>query len=262
MPMKKSLAGTTLLTCLLWASAAAAETLTEKQSQQPIPSASNFLGLGVGAFPKTSGSSELRVLTLPVVQYNWGNVAYITGLKAGVWGFTSADRGLRIGLYAEPRFGYDASDSPRTAGMADREFAWDAGPSLRWTTPVGALNVDYGFDVSGRSHGQVAQVQFIRPLLTEQGFRLNGLIGATWQNAAMNNYYWGKRANETTDGLARNVGAGISFSAGLSGFYAIGPSGAVFFGSSLQRLSDAQADSPITERRYTPVIYLGYGWRL
>lgn len=251
-----------LLGTVLSAPAAKSQTLPEQQVQQPIPSASNFLGIGTGAFPKTPGSSDLRVMLLPVVQYQWGNRAYISGLKAGLWGFTSEDRSLRIGLYAEPRFGYDASDSVRTAGMADREFAIDAGPSLRWTTPVGALNVEYGFDVTGRSSGRVAQIQFIRPLISEQSFRLNGLVGATWQNAAMNTYYWGKRASESDTGSAIRVGAGSGFSVGLSGFYAMGSDGALFFGTSIHRLSDVQADSPLAERRYTPVIYLGYGWRL
>lgn len=251
-----------LLAASLSSPCATAQTQVERQSQQPIPSASNFLGIGMGAFPKTPGSSDLRYMLLPVVQYHWENVAYITGLKAGVWGFTSEDRSLRIGIYAEPRFGYDASDSSRTAGMADREFAIDAGPSLRWTTPLGALNIDYGFDVTGRSNGRVAQVQFIRPLITEQRFRLNGLIGATWQNAAMNSYYWGKRASESGTGSAINVGAGTGLSVGLSGLYAMDSRGALFFGASINRLSDVQADSPLAERRYTPVIYFGYGWRL
>lgn len=258
----KHLATATLLSTLLATAVTSAQTLTEKQVQQPIPSASNFVGIGGGAFPKTSGSSDLRVMLLPVVQYNWGNIAYISGLKAGLWGFTSEDRSLRIGLYAEPRFGYDASDSARTAGMADRAFAIDAGPSLRWTTPLGALNIEYGFDVTGRSNGQVAQVQFIRPLISERGFRLNGLVGATWQNAAMNSYYWGKRASESGTGSAINVGAGTGFSVGLTGFYTVSSGGALFFGTSINRLSDVQADSPLAERRFTPVIYFGYGWRL
>lgn len=259
-PARKFLSPAALLSAIVSAHSSLAETLPEKQVQQPIPSASNFLGIGLGVFPKISGSSDLRVILLPAVQYNWRNVAYVSGLKAGVWGYTSDDRSLRIGLYAEPRFGYDASDSPRTAGMADREFGIDAGPSLRWTTPIGAVNVEYGFDITGRSNGQVAQVQFVRPLVSEQGFRLNGLLGATWQNAPMNTYYWGKLLAE--DGQSVPVGAGTGFSVGLSGFYATGTTGALFFGANVNRLSDTQAGSPLAERRYTPVIYLGYGWRL
>jgi outer membrane protein len=248
---------------LLAVPAAHAQSAAERQAQQPIPSASNFFGIGVGAFPKTSGSTGLRAMVLPVIQYTWGDIAYITGLKAGVWGYTSDDRSLRVGLYAEPRFGFDASDNTRTLGMADRDFAIDAGPSVRWTTPVGVVNFDYGFDVTRKSSGQVAQLQFIRPLVAERGFRVNGLVGVTWQSAAMNNYYWGVSGSETASGRpAYNAGAGTALSIGISGLYAFGPSGAMFYGATLNRLSDAQADSPIAERRYTPVIYLGYGWRL
>ena len=256
------LLGSTLLVSLSPVTNVNAQTMEEKQAQQPVPSGSNFLGLGLGVMPKTPGSSDMRVLALPVVQYSWGNVAYVSGLKAGVWGFNSTDRSLRIGLYAEPRFGYDASDSSRTAGMDDRDFAIDAGPSVRWTTPEGVVNLDYGFDITGRSGGQVAQLQFIRPLVTNNDFPLNGLISATWQNTAMNTYYWGMKASETVDGIARNVGSGSGLSVGLSGLYAVGQSGALFFGTTVNRLSNAQANSPIAERDYTYIVYLGYGWRL
>jgi len=198
-----------------------AQSSAEQQAQQPIPASRNFIGLGIGAFPKTPGSSDLRVMALPVLQYTFGDVGYITGLKAGVWGFTSEDQSIRIGLYAEPRFGYDSADNPLTVGMANRSFAVDLGPSVRWTTPVGVLNFDYGFDVSSRSDGQVAQLQFIRPLVSEIGFRLNGVVGATWQNAAMNNYYWGVRASEATaTRAAYTAGAGVGLTVGLSGLYA------------------------------------------
>ena len=70
--------------------------------------------------PETPGSSNLRMMALPVLQYTFGDVGYVTGLKAGIWGYSSNDRSLRIGLYAEPRFGYDSSDNPITATMANR----------------------------------------------------------------------------------------------------------------------------------------------
>jgi len=240
-----------------------AQSSAEQQAQQPIPASRNFIGLGIGAFPKTPGSSDLRVMALPVLQYTFGDVGYITGLKAGVWGFTSEDQSIRIGLYAEPRFGYDSADNPLTVGMANRSFAVDFGPSVRWTTPVGVLNFDYGFDVSSRSDGQVAQLQFIRPLVSEIGFRLNGVVGATWQNAAMNNYYWGVRASEATaTRAAYTAGAGVGLSVGLSGLYAFGPTSALFYGATINRLSSAQSNSPIAERGFAPLIYLGYGWRM
>jgi outer membrane protein len=239
---------------LVLATSGFAQSAADQQAQQPIPASRNFIGLGIGAFPKTAGSTDLRVMALPVLQYTFGDVGYITGLKAGLWGYTSDDRSLRIGLYAEPRFGYDSSDNPVTAGTPDRRFAIDAGPSVRWTTPVGVLNFDYGFDVTNRSNGQVAQLQFIRPLVSETGFRLNGLIGATWQNAAMNDYYWSVGSYK--------AGAGTGLSVGLTGLYSFGPTSALFYGATINRLSSTQANSPMTERSFAPLIYLGYGWRM
>lgn len=258
--IKKLLIFALPVSTLLFGSSASAQSAAQEQAQQPIPASRNFLGLGIGAFPNTPGSSDLRVMALPVLQYTFGDVGYVTGLKAGIWGYTSDDRSLRIGLYAEPRFGYDSSDNPVTTGMADRRFAIDAGPSVRWTTPAGVLNFDYGFDATNRSNGQVAQLQFIRPLVTDMGFRVNGLIGATWQNAAMNNYYWG------VDGLdgreLYRAGAGVGLSVGLTGLYSFGPTSALFYGATINRLSSPQANSPISERNYSPLIYLGYGWRM
>lgn len=261
--IKKLLTSSLVSSALGLALPAYAQSAADQQAQQPIPASRNFLGLGIGAFPQTPGSSDLRVMALPVLQYTFGDIGYVTGLKAGVWGYNSDDRSLRIGLYAEPRFGFDSSDNPITSGMANRSFAIDVGPSLRWTTPAGVLNFDFGFDVTNRSNGQVAQLQFIRPLVSEVGFRLNGLVGATWQNAAMNNYYWGVNASEaTTIRAAYTAGAGVGLSVGLTGLYAFGPTSALFYGATINRLSSPQANSPITERSYTPLIYLGYGWRM
>jgi outer membrane scaffolding protein for murein synthesis (MipA/OmpV family) len=144
--------------------------------------------------------------------------------------------------------------------MPDRRFAIDAGPSIRWTTPAGVLNFDYGFDVTNRSNGQVAQLQFIRPLVSEMGFRLNGLIGATWQNAAMNDYYWGVDGEQGR--ALYKAGAGTGLSVGLTGLYSFGPTSALFYGATINRLSSTQANSPMTERSFAPLIYLGYGWRM
>ncbi len=242
---------------------ATAEEANERQAQQAIPTPQNFIGIGGGVLPKVPGSSGVRFMALPVVQYQYKDVAYISGLKAGAWGFVSADESLRIGLYAEPRFGYDSSDSTKTAGMADRDFAVDAGPTLRWQTEAGVLNLEYGFDITGRSKGQVAQVQFIRPLVKEMAFRLNGIVGATWQDSKMNDYYFGVRSNEAAAGrTVYTAGSGTAFSVGLSGLFAFNRTGAVFFGATVNRLSSAQSDSPIVERNYTPVVYVGYGWRM
>ena len=261
--LKTFTAAALALTACVAVAQPSAEDAAERQAQQALPTPQNFIGLGAGVLPKVPGSSGVRFLALPVIQYQYKDVAYISGLKAGAWGFVSADESLRIGVYAEPRFGYTASDSSKTTGMADRDFAVDAGPTLRWQTGAGVLNIEYGFDVTGRSKGQAAQVQFIRPLVKDMAFRLNGIVGATWQDAKMNDYYFGVRSSEAASGRAAYApGSGTAFSVGLSGLFAFNRSGAMFFGASINRLSSAQAASPIVEQNYTPVVYVGYGWRM
>lgn len=245
--------------------ATAAALLASAAAQADAPASNNFIGIGAGAYPKTPGNSSLTVIPLPVLQLSYEDKAYIAGTRAGVWALDSADKSLRVGLYAEPRFGYSGSDSKITAGMATRDFAIDLGPTVRWTTEAGTVNLDYGFDVTGKSKGEVAQLQFVRPLVRQQGFVLNASVQATWQSDKMNNYYWGvtpAESNVPLGRLAYTAKSGTAVGATLSGLYAFDHSGAVFFGATLTRLSDAQADSPIADRRYVPTLYLGYGWRM
>jgi outer membrane scaffolding protein for murein synthesis (MipA/OmpV family) len=243
--------------------AIAASLLAAGAAQADAPSSNNFIGLGVGAIPKTPGNSSLNVIPLPVLQVSYEDKAYIAGTRSGAWAFDTEDKSLRIGLYAEPRFGYSGSDSTITRGMTTRDFAIDFGPTVRWTTEAGVVNLDYGFDVTGKSKGQVAQLQFVRPLVRQPGLVLNASVQAIWQSDKMNNYYWGVDSTETAPGRsAFSARSGTAFGAGLLGLYAFNYTGAMFFGATLTRLSGAQYDSPIAERNYVPTLYLGYGWRM
>ena len=250
------------VTSLLLTTLSHAET-EQTAGTQEKPLSNNFFGLAVAGVPKTPGNSSMGAMALPLIQYDYQDMAYIHGIKAGVWVYDLDDKKLRIGLYAEPRFGFKGSDSSLTNGMATRDLSIDFGPSLRWQTDIGVFNLDYGFDVLGKSNGQALRAQFTRPLVQQTGFVVNGVLGATWQNAAMNNYYYGVGAADTGGGLTQySAASGTSTSVGVNGLYAFNMTGAVFFGATIHRLSDAQADSPIAERRYVPTLYLGYGWRM
>ena len=243
----------------------AAATLLASAAVHAQGASNNFIGIGAGVFPKTPGNSNMTAIALPVLQVSYEDKAYINGIRAGVWAFDADDKSLRIGLYAEPRFGYTGSDSTITKGMTTRDFAIDLGPTVRWTTEAGTVNLDYGFDVTGKSKGQVAQLQFVRPLVRQVGLVVNASVQATWQSDKMNNYYWGVASTETNVPIGRiayTANSGTAVGASLSGLYAFNPAGAMFFGATLTRLSDAQYDSPIAERRYVPTLYLGYGWRM
>jgi outer membrane protein len=139
-------------------------------------------------------------MVLPVIQASYADRFYINALRAGVWLVDSDDRRLRIGLAADARFGWEADDGRRTKGMQDRDFGVDVGPALRWQTDHGTLNAQWGFDAGSGSKGQSAQLQFVRALIRGPGLRLNGLVGITWNDRRMNNYYYGVAASEAAPG--------------------------------------------------------------
>lgn len=254
----------TCLSFALMASAHANSTTAniDRQTETAIPKTGNLYGLGVGLIPKTSGSESLRAMVLPIIQANYGERFYISALRAGVWLLDSEDRRLRLGLAADARFGWDAEDGERTRGMRDRAFSADIGPALRWQTELGTINAHWGFDAGGASRGQNVQIQFVRALLRDGNLRVNGMLGMTWSDRKMNNYYFGVAADEATANRpAYTAGAGTQWQAGVNGAYRMTTDGQLLFGMTLTRLGDTTANSPIVETRYQPLVYGGYAWR-
>jgi outer membrane protein len=222
----------------------------------------NFIGFGAGVLPEFSGSQDFRPLVLPVIRASWNDKVFINALQAGVWLFDSDDKAFRFGLAIEPRFGWEAKEGTRVAGMERREFSFEAGPNLQLRTPVGVVNANWYQDISGASSGQTAQLQFIRPLTRLQGggaLRLNGVAGAQWFAAKTNDYYFGVRPSEATAlRPAYTAGATVNLQLGVNGLYLLGR-GSLLFGAIGNWLGNAAADSPIVETRFQPIAYVGYG---
>lgn len=248
-----------LLALTLPAAVSAAESRIDRQTETPIPRAQNLYGLGVGILPKTSGSEEYRALVLPIINANYADKFYINALQAGVWLLDSEDKRIRLGLSAEARFGWDASDGRRTRGMQDRDFSVFIGPTLRWQTDIGTFNVQWTADANGNSNGQQVQLQYIKGLLRTPGLRLNGSLGLTWNNDKFNDYYFGVAdAESNASRPAYRAGAGLEWQAGINGMMPVMQTHSFLFGAALTRLSNAQYNSPIAETRIQPLVYLGY----
>jgi len=238
-----------------------AETKIDRETETAMPRQKNMYGIGVGVLPKTSGSEDFRAIVLPVINANYGDRFYVNGLQAGAWLLESDDKTLRFGVSADARIGWDADDSRRTKGMHDRDTSVDIGPILRWQTPVGTINAQWGFDAAGASNGQNVQLQFIRSLYRSQKFRLNGMVGMQWNNKKFNDYYFGVDADEVrADRPAYNAGAGVQYQIGVNGIYSVADNQALFFGLIVNQLGSEQADSPIVETRTQPMGFVGYSF--
>ena len=172
--------------------------------------------------PATSGSNELRTMVLPVIQASFADRFYINALQAGVWLVDSDDRRLRFGLAADAHFGWDADDSTRTKGMHDRDFSVDIGPALRWQ-PTTAPSTPSGASDTGGIEGAQCATAVRAGADPQAGLRLNGLVGLTWNDSRMNNYYFGVTPAEATPG-ARPI-APARAPSGRRGSTVPGPSG-------------------------------------
>lgn len=231
----------------------------DRNTETAIPRSKNIYGIGVAMLPKTSGSDEFRVLALPIINANYGDRYYINALRAGVWLLDSDDKRLRFGLSTQARFGWDADDGKLTRGMGDRDFTVDLGPALRWQTDYGTFNAKWGFDIGGESNGQTVELQYVKSILRRSKLKLNGSLGATWNNNKFNDYYFGVDTNETAQFRpAYNAGSSTEVSIGLNGSYAVGNHSYLLFGTAITRLGDEQANSPIVETRMQPFAYFGY----
>jgi len=228
----------------------------------PVVRSFNLIGIGAGAIPEFSGANEFRPLVLPILRAAWKDTVFINALQAGVWLLDSEDKNIRFGLAIEPRFGWEAKEGTRVAGMERREFSFEAGPNLQWRTPVGVVNANWYQDISGASSGQTAQLQFIRPLTRMQGggaLRLNGVVGAQWFAARTNDYYFGVRPQEVTSTRpAYTAGSTVNLQLGVNGVYLLGR-GSLLFGAIGNWLGSGAAESPIVETRFQPIAYVGYG---
>jgi len=244
-------------TCLSFSSTA--NDKIDRDTETPIPRVKNLYGFGVAVLPKTSGSDEFRAIALPIINGNYGDKFYINALQAGFWLLDSDDKRLRFGLATQARFGWDAEDGRLTRGMKDRDFTFDLGPAVRWQTDFGTFNAQWNFDVGGASNGQNIELQYIKSLIRDSDFKLNGSVGATWNNKKFNDYYFGVGANEISQTRpAYSAGSGTEYKVGVNGSYAVGKDSYLLFGTFVTRLSDAQADSPIVESRMQPFAYFGY----
>jgi len=248
-----------LVASLSLLSTAYANDKIDRDTETAIPRSKNLYGIGVAVLPKTSGSDEFRVLALPIINANYGDRFYINALQAGVWLLDSDDKRLRFGIATQARFGWDADDGKLTRGMTDRDFTVDLGPTVRWQTDYGTFNAQWAFDVGGASNGQTVELQYIKNLIRDKKLKLNGSLGVTWNDHKFNDYYFGVGSNETSQSRpAYSAGSGTEFKVGVNGSYAVGKDSFVLFGTSVTRLSDEQANSPIVETRMQPFAYLGY----
>lgn len=247
-------AGALLAAVLCIQPALAQETLV------PADSASRWgLGLGVGVERKPYRGMDNDTQAFPLLFYEnkWvslmGSRLDIKLPSAGPVSF-----GLRARYAAE---GYEASDSPVFAGMAERKDGLWLGAAAVWRNDIATVSAELLGDASGNSKGQQAR------LLVERGFKSGAFefvprVAATWLDSKYVGYYYGVNASEATAGRAAYAGkASVNLELGLRTSYALAPRQSVFVDLSVMGLGSGIKDSPLVERSSQSTLRVGYLYR-
>ncbi|MFG6459204.1 MipA/OmpV family protein [Roseateles sp. BYS96W] len=222
------------------------------------------LGVGVASRQFAYAGRERKNQALPILLYenSWVRVAGL-GAEFKLWrqplGTGQAlTGGLRIKYDNE---GFEADDSPRLAGMAERKGGFWGGAAVSWRNPVAPLTLEWLADLSGHSKGSKLQLQAERRF----GWGPLGLtprVQLQWLDRKYVDYYFGVRASEATaDRAAYDGASALAVEAGLRMDYALAFRHAVFLDLSRTQLPDEIKLSPIVDRKATSRVMAGYLYR-
>ena len=251
---------------------------TPATNLMPDGSRDMYIGLGANSGPRYDGASERRTTALPVLQVQWSNGIFISGMTAGMqlsndaameYGPLFGVHGRRTQSGTSPGFGgvLDTADAAslvpplagkttiytnRLAGMDDIEarllaggfFNYYLAPRVRLTNS--AL---YGAGNDHKGLSWVTDLQYSANAAPHHTLALSG--GVTLVNQAYNQAFFGVTAQETLHGPNRfyTPSGGLKdVHAGVRWNWTFSPSWMLTSSLRVARLAGDAKDSPLVER--------------
>lgn len=210
------------------------------------------IGAGAVVITRSSPYAESRdrpLNILPAIVYV-GNRVQITGPYAQIGLIGSGKTRLATTL-AYRQATYEASDSPRLAGMRNRRATAMAGLRLQMDTFAGInLSTGYSLDALDRIGGGEGSLSLSRPIPWNR-YRFTPSLGINYMRARLTRHDYGVSTQEATPTRpAYRPGEAFNPEAGLSLFIEITPSimGAVM--SSVEWFDSSIRRSPIVKEHY------------
>lgn len=250
------------------AAGAAGTAAAQSGLQAPTPPGSSSpteWGLGVAATTSAElyrgAGNDNSGLPLLYVENSWLRVLGPTAdLKLGTWQLGSTSLGL-TGRLKYAGGGYEESDSPELAGMAEREGGLWGGATLTWNTPIAKAQIEWLGDASNRSDGQQFQLQVDRRF-SYGSLAITPRVQAQWLDKKYVDYYFGVAAGEALPGRPQFEGeSATTYGVGLRLDYQVAPRQTVFLDLGSTSLPDAIKNSPIVEGSSVSKAGLGYLYR-
>ena len=221
------------------------------------------LGAGAMVISRYSGSADYQTIPVPLASLKFGEFGYIQYWQAGLYFLSNQEKTLGLALVAAPRLGFNSSDGERLVGMMTRRPSIETGLSLDYGSAKGGISVSYLHDVTGASDGGVARLYGLRRVDITEHVGVDAFVGLEQLDSKVANYYYGVRTAEATPARPfYEPGTDMKLRTGLHFNYDFGRKSTLLFGLEIDLLGNSLANSPIAERGFSNLFYLGYGWRL
>lgn len=208
-----------------------------------------------------------RVQPVPLVTYE-GERFYFRGIAAG-WRFVQNDS-WEVAALLKARFdGFEVKDLGRAELerngidhrlLEDRKIALDGGLGVSWAGTAGELELELLADVTDKSGGQQATLQYSYPIPVGKG-TLSPNVGITWMSKDTANYYYGTLDSEVARGVVDyRPGAATLPQIGLSYFRPVGRTWSLRASAEYSRLPSSIKNSPLLERdtKGTASVFVGF----
>ena len=145
--------------------------------------------------------------------------------------------------------------------IPDRDYAGEVGLELLAGGHWGRLQLTAHHDVSGTHDGFEVHADYGRGF-RQQRWYFEPSIGLSYKSEALNDYYWGVRANEASPALPEyEAGAGVNVHGRLMLGYQLNRNWQFALVAEAERLNDEAFASPIVVDRTVFGYFAGFGYR-
>lgn len=223
-------------------------------SAQSAPANQPRWNIGISAVwsPSPYRDYNNKAWPLPLVNYE-GRSFYFRGAGIGYRLFDA--RADEFSILVSPlgnRFRHDDSDDPQLRRLSDRDVSGMVGLAWRHRADWGIVQARVQKEFTGHGGGSSVDLNYSFPVVKGR-LSLLPVVGVTYNNGALNDYYYGIRAGEALrSGLPRyRAGSGSSPYVGVVAAYQLSHSWLASAGARYTSLPTAITDSPMVATDHT-----------
>lgn len=221
-----------------------------------------FVSLDAQVSSVYPGAERHETVPMPVAAISWQKTAYVYYSRAGYWAWQAPDRSLRLGLAAEPRFGFKAKADDILQGMTERKTALETGVNGLVVTPLGGFDLAFLKDIAGASDGAISKLQWYVPFRDDADGEWFATFAAERQSARTANYYYGVSSAEATVNRPQfQPGALTHYSLYLGGHQRLTGQWVGVAGVRQFWLDDTLRGSSLVKNRQPWLAHVGLGWK-